>query len=759
MKTKLFAIVLLFVLPLYGQLLEVEKVPPIALPVDEIFISPDGNTLFAGNISGLSVFNISDIYNPVYISTLEMPKKTFCRSVLFYGNYLIVGTGLRSQKLTMNGYPEYYLLIYDITDLKNPQLISETDFNRMWPVANLWLHEGYLLIHAGGAILTYDISDIYNPVQKAIFQYPTNTFRFNDVPGVLVENNLYVFGRDNIKSLNVEDPLNIEEESRIYFIDESVVDIKHYNYYDPLALLDFNYLIVLTMNDIKKIDIGDPANITMVNSLLTGGSNLDLDIYDNYAYATLTQQGENLLKIFNIDREDEVELLDSVAVYQGNESFVIHKNNLVFLEKNNQFTLYSIANAVEPVFEKTLSYGWDYLLYEYDNKLIGVKNSKLIAFEYNNFSDFTAIEVYDIEMPDRYIFKKAKVQNNTLYSYQYNKGLVIYDISDRLTPEIIYTTPDDTEPPDDYLLTENENFLITTKGDSLFLNDFSDKINLKTVHSLKFNEYVGGEYVSGNTLMVNDKDGMHFYNIDYTNENLAYLNSLSGVNPDNGYGEIVYSIDDTKILITHSENTKIINFADINNITITDAGGEILSIPAFAEFNVVNDYIFVTNDAVFGIYHFDKNNDEISLVYEESFDIDGISRIRNLFVSENKVIYDFASYNFLYNLDFITDVDDEPITEALPETFELHQNYPNPFNPSTVISFNLPNAGWTELSVYDPLGRKVETLISGNMNAGTYQVTFNAAGYPSGVYIYRMQYRNTLNKEFKSQSAKMLLLK
>jgi len=42
------------------------------------------------------------------------------------------------------------------------------------------------------------------------------------------------------------------------------------------------------------------------------------------------------------------------------------------------------------------------------------------------------------------------------------------------------------------------------------------------------------------------------------------------------------------------------------------------------------------------------------------------------------------------------------------------------------------------LKVYDVLGREVATLVNENLRPGSYEVTFDAEGLASGVYIYRL---------------------
>ncbi|RPI18004.1 MAG: T9SS C-terminal target domain-containing protein [Ignavibacteriae bacterium] len=85
----------------------------------------------------------------------------------------------------------------------------------------------------------------------------------------------------------------------------------------------------------------------------------------------------------------------------------------------------------------------------------------------------------------------------------------------------------------------------------------------------------------------------------------------------------------------------------------------------------------------------------------------------------------------------------------LPAGFSLEQNYPNPFNPSTKIKFNIPgknnvSSSNVRLVIYDILSREVETLIDKNLYPGSYEVEWNAAGYTSGIYFYKLEYAGNI---------------
>ncbi len=88
--------------------------------------------------------------------------------------------------------------------------------------------------------------------------------------------------------------------------------------------------------------------------------------------------------------------------------------------------------------------------------------------------------------------------------------------------------------------------------------------------------------------------------------------------------------------------------------------------------------------------------------------------------------------------------------------FSLYQNYPNPFNPSTVISYTIPASGLVNLTVYNPLGKEVVTLVNETQSSGNHSVVFNTSilsGLASGIYYYRLSAGSLTSTQ------KMLLLK
>ena len=88
-----------------------------------------------------------------------------------------------------------------------------------------------------------------------------------------------------------------------------------------------------------------------------------------------------------------------------------------------------------------------------------------------------------------------------------------------------------------------------------------------------------------------------------------------------------------------------------------------------------------------------------------------------------------------------------------PSRFMLAQNFPNPFNPSTKINYSIPQFSNVNIKIFDILGNEIETLTNAEKPSGSYELTWNAAGMPSGVYFYKITAGDFI------QTKKMILLR
>jgi len=94
-----------------------------------------------------------------------------------------------------------------------------------------------------------------------------------------------------------------------------------------------------------------------------------------------------------------------------------------------------------------------------------------------------------------------------------------------------------------------------------------------------------------------------------------------------------------------------------------------------------------------------------------------------------------------------------------PNIFNLAQNYPNPFNPTTMIRYSLSFESKVMIKIYNIIGEEVKLLKDEISAAGSYEVKFNSANFPSGVYFYRLSAESIDGKQRYSSIKKMILLK
>jgi hypothetical protein len=149
-----------------------------------------------------------------------------------------------------------------------------------------------------------------------------------------------------------------------------------------------------------------------------------------------------------------------------------------------------------------------------------------------------------------------------------------------------------------------------------------------------------------------------------------------------------------------------------------------------------------------GVFLFTDNGDSLGSRN------DGLTNlnIHTLTIDNNNYVY-AGTENGVWRrpLSEVTSVKENQM--PIPSDFDLSQNFPNPFNPSTKIKYSIPQTSQVQIKVFDVLGNEIETLVNEEKPVGTYELTWNAANLPSGVYFYQFRAGDFV------QTKKMLLLK
>ena len=152
----------------------------------------------------------------------------------------------------------------------------------------------------------------------------------------------------------------------------------------------------------------------------------------------------------------------------------------------------------------------------------------------------------------------------------------------------------------------------------------------------------------------------------------------------------------------------------------------------------------------FNIYRSTKSNVKFLIINDELIQGAGSSSSRHEYeyvdkglTNEIKYWYKLEDVDYSGNTKLHEPVSATPMKKAAPKEFRLYPNYPNPFNPFTTISYDLPDDGLVELTVYNMRGEKITTLMQGNQEAGSYRLNWDGTSQSgemvsSGIYFLRI---------------------
>jgi hypothetical protein len=269
------------------------------------------------------------------------------------------------------------------------------------------------------------------------------------------------------------------------------------------------------------------------------------------------------------------------------------------------------------------------------------------------------------------------------------------------------------------------------------------------------------------------------WNVANTNAspvNVSNVNILLSVDGGNTYAYTLASNtpnDGTEVVILPDNETNTARikveavgnvFFDISNVNFTIDEAipvELISFIAEESLNGITlkwKTATETNNNGFSV---EKSSNGVS--FNEIAFVKGMGTTTNqseyLFTDDNVKVGTFyyrlkqIDYDGTYSYSNIISVDVE-----LPTQFALNQNHPNPFNPTTKISFELPVDVDATLEIFNTIGQKVAELVNNSLSGGRHEFEFNAGGFSSGIYYYKLSAVASDGRTFNS-TKKMILMK
>ncbi|MCP4634230.1 MAG: T9SS type A sorting domain-containing protein, partial [candidate division Zixibacteria bacterium] len=330
-------------------------------------------------------------------------------------------------------------------------------------------------------------------------------------------------------------------------------------------------------------------------------------------------------------------------------------------------------------------------------------------------------EVASIEYPYRYTYV---LREDSLYALGGN-GLKIYDVSDPSSPvEAINYTLDfgsfDVCIRDSYLY-----FVSSDRGVSVYNRISSD--SLEFIRSFYCGYWTFDAEIVGDIGYFSQNFALEIYDLSDPEDSVM----LCSYEPMSGAGRLYYK---DGFIYTQLEEGQC--DMSVSIVDVSDPSNPANAAQLFFPHSLLN--VHFNNDlAYFSYYRNGIHVYDISDPYDPVFicEYNTPGYITNIDSYNN---YSYVADNSSLIVLRYTTTGIEPVTE-IPNEYFLLSNYPNPFNSSTNINFNLTQTGEVGLAVYNLMGQRVETLIDGTVPPGRHNIAWDASGFSSGIYFYKLQ--------------------
>lgn len=658
----------------------------------------------------IEIADYSEPENPIVLSrikTIDYAIKRIC-----YQDSLLYVAGPSGDK---------GLSIYDISDLTKPKFLTNYgghNFNDMCVYGD----KAYMSCECVGLVVLSlknldDIQEVYryNPHDDGYNINTDGRYLY-----LTVKKYVYIFdirNSDNIKYLTRYDS-SPEYLAEMVFENDTIY----------AAYRELGFCI---------IDATDKYNLNMIYNYNSVCSVYDIDKQDELCFITSYSDG---VRVLNVAKPDSVFEVAADSSLNRVVDISACDDNIYVADLDSGLITYKLdeKNKLKKIYQNYTDE--DLHTISINNNIAymsGTSNLRIL-----DISDYNFIkELKRIKFPVN--ANKSIIKDNYLYLSARNDGLFIFDISDEINPVLINVY--DSVYVAEVFFRDNLAFL-TCKARGMQILDVSDPYNLEFIA-----KYDAGKNIWVQDVFIrNDKAYItgtmnKFQIVDISDiENpvrLSEIELLRSCYELSLRGKYAYIASyDFGLFIVDIEDSY--NPEYCGNYTYLSCSWESIEIEEnYAYLGSrggmhILDLKYPRGPSIAGSYH-------AGVTFEVKYN-EG-----TIFVPSG-ILFGIISNNL------ITEITDTEKSMIISSNF-LYQNYPNPFNDETVFKYNLEKTAEVNLSVYNSLGQKVETLINTKISAGTHSINWQTNDIASGVYFYRLTVSN--QSETVTETRKCLLIK
>ena len=623
------------------------------------------------------------------------------------------------------------VVIYNVQDPSTP--VERVRFNEDRGFGRLMKYNNYLA-SSYGPVNIIDIQDPFDPeivcdIDFGYSAYWYNIDFFGDYLLSIVERGHIPYFSVSFEIYNISDlsnPVQVFSDSLDSMLGWVGGQIK--------VIGNFAYLGG-PFDGIRIYNINDPSNPQLTATMFENYVFSEFELRNNRLYAG-TYSGELLTIDVTQPANPEIthEFYTRLYPYNMRES----GDRLYFETGADAVSFLEISDPDSPVLDGKYvpgSFTW------------GVARFEDYAYLVDGNSGFKVVDVSDAENPVgvNYYYTSNQTHNvfvddGLLFLADNEAGVLIFSLDDPLNPEYLSTVYTESNVNDMYA-TGNLLFIANT-FDGFRIADITDPSDPQIIGGYSGNpsNYCGAIMAQGNyAYTAEEQDGLCVYDLSDINNpvKVTCYNEVGYISDLFISGNILFLSDYQNGLVT-------LDISNPSNPVFMDQAEFEQSCDLWADGNT----IFVAA-RYSGIKAFDVTNAyAIQLIgsYNDDNFCTGI-------YAQNDTIYVAAGGGGLSILRYDESLGIEDIS-AKPDNILLSQNYPNPFNASTVIRYSIDMPLPVKISIYDLLGREVDSFDEGIMPAGRHDLIWKPGNrWPSGLYFCSIQAGNH------EESRKMLFLK